>query len=305
MFRWCASMATVGWIPPRGSWRRSCFTTTLERMRRDEVTTAAQVSSAELSRARTVNGRPDPATRTRPKPMFCCIATPPRVSTAMNAARRLVVASRTLTTRPSLPPANTDRETLARSAEMLDALVGSTAGLGLGDANDANEPVDTRSSSSNAPSSSPDVVLARMFVPPANDPLLDYLASALQKHGRRSSATRLVSRTLLHVHTSTRAPPLPIVREAILAVSPAIKSGSHRYGTKTLQIPYALTEKQRVHAGVRALLVASASRPGKTVDIRLARELIGVLQGDSKALVEKERLHKLGMVNRGNLGLKR
>lgn len=180
---------------------------------------------------------------------------------------------------------------------MLDALVGSTAGLGLGD---ANEPVDTRSSSSNAPSSSPDVVLARMFVPPANDPLLDYLASALQKHGRRSSATRLVSRTLLHVHTSTRAPPLPIVREAILAVSPAIKSGSHRYGTKTLQIPYALTEKQRVHAGVRALLVASASRPGKTVDIRLARELIGVLQGDSKALVEKERLHKLGMVNRSD-----
>ncbi|KAI6044711.1 ribosomal protein S7 domain-containing protein [Pisolithus marmoratus] len=137
-----------------------------------------------------------------------------------------------------------------------------------------------------------------MFIPPANDPLLDYLTSALQKNGRRAKAARLVSRTLLHIHTSTRAPPMPIVREAILAASPAVKLGSHKYGTKSLQVPYALTEKQRIHAGVKAVLGASESRPGKSVDIRLARELIGVLQGESKAIVEKERLHKLAMVNR-------
>ncbi|KAI5986205.1 ribosomal protein S7 domain-containing protein [Pisolithus albus] len=144
-----------------------------------------------------------------------------------------------------------------------------------------------------------------MFIPPANDPLLDYLTSALQKNGRRAKAARLVSRTLLHIHTSTRAPPMPIVREAFLAASPAVKLGSHKYGTKSLQVPYALTEKQRIHAGVKAVLAASDSRPGKSVDIRLARELIGVLQGESKAIVEKERLHKLAMVNRGNIGLRR
>ncbi|KAL4080998.1 ribosomal protein S7 domain-containing protein [Scleroderma citrinum] len=137
-----------------------------------------------------------------------------------------------------------------------------------------------------------------MFVPPANDPLLHYLTSALQKDGRRARAARLVSRTLLHIHTSTRAPPMPIVREAILTASPAVKLGSHKYGTKTLQVPYALTEKQRIHAGVKAILAASESRPGKSVDIRLARELIGVLQGESNAIVEKGRLHKLAMVNR-------
>lgn len=98
---------------------------------------------------------------------------------------------------------------------------------------------------------------------------------------------------------------MPIVREAFLAASPAVKLGSHKYGTKSLQVPYALTEKQRIHAGVKAVLAASESRPGKSVDIRLARELIGVLQGESRAIVEKERLHKLAMVNRGNVGLKR
>ena len=91
---------------------------------------------------------------------------------------------------------------------------------------------------------------------------------------------------------------MPIVREAILTASPAVKLGSHKYGTKTLQVPYALTEKQRIHSGVKAILTASRSRPGKSIDIRLARELIGVLQGQSDAIEEKARLHKLAMVNR-------
>lgn len=203
-----------------------------------------------------------------------------------------------------------DRETLAKSAELLDALVGSTTGLNLSDI-PYGEPAPQASQTSGQstspalPSGTVDDPLAQMFIPPANDPLLDYLTSALLKNGRRAKAARLVSRTLLHIHTSTRAPPLPIVREAILTASPAVKLGSHKYGTKSLQVPYALTEKQRVHAGVKAVLAASESRPGKSVDIRLARELIGVLQGESKAIVEKERLHKLAMVNRGNVGLRR
>ncbi|KAG6336764.1 hypothetical protein ID866_2333 [Astraeus odoratus] len=195
-----------------------------------------------------------------------------------------------------------DKETLAKAAEMVDALVGSTTGLNLSDIPSTTPTVQSSQSTTkpttSALGSTADDPLAHMFVPPANDPLLDYLTSALQKNGHRSKATRLVSRTLLHIHTSTRAPPMPIVREAVLAVSPAVKLGSHKYGTKTLQVPYALTEKQRIHAGVKALLAASESRPGKSVDIRLARELIGVLQGESKAIVEKERLHRLAMVNR-------
>lgn len=193
-----------------------------------------------------------------------------------------------------------DKETLAKSAEMLDALVGSTTGLNLADI-PGPEPPSQPSQSVTKPESSAGVLddpLAQTFIPPADDPLLHYLTSALTKDGHRSKAARLVSRTLLHIHTSTRAPPMPIVREAILTASPAIKLGSHRYGTKTLQVPYALTEKQRIHAGVKAILAASQSRPGKSVDIRLARELIGVLQGESNATVEKGRLHKLAMVNR-------
>ncbi|KAF9234228.1 ribosomal protein S7 domain-containing protein [Melanogaster broomeanus] len=140
-----------------------------------------------------------------------------------------------------------------------------------------------------------------MFIPPVNDPLLEYLTSALQSNGHRARAARLVSRMLLHIHTSTRAPPVPIVREAVLSAAPAVRVLSNRMVAKMAYIPTPVTEKQRVHDGVKAIIAASASRPGKTVDVRLAREMIGVVQGESKALEEKMRIHKLAMLNRGSV----
>jgi len=294
---------------------------------REDVTTAAQVSSAELSRASTVNERdlhtrkavnafiqdyaPRIESRTSQRRQSThvrrsnfCTAT---ATAIMNVSK--LVKSVPWRLSPRIPAgfvaarhasSSVDKETLAKSAEMLDALVGSTTGLNLSDI-PVSEPPSQPSQSVTKPEGSADILddpLAQTFIPPADDPLLHYLTSALMKDGHRSRAARLVSRTLLHIHTSTRAPPMPIVREAILTASPAVKLGSHRYGTKTLQVPYALTEKQRVHAGVKAILAASQSRPGKSVDIRLARELIGVLQGESNATVEKGRLHKLAMVNR-------
>ncbi|KAH7885616.1 ribosomal protein S7 domain-containing protein [Phlebopus sp. FC_14] len=185
-----------------------------------------------------------------------------------------------------------DQQTLAKSSELLDALVGSTAGINL------NPPPPTPAPKPTKPSTSADT---NMFIPPANDPLLGHLTSALQKRGHRARAARLVSRMLLHIHAYTRAPPMPIVREAVLMVSPAVKCAAHKHATKIIQTPYALTEKQRIHAGVKALLTASESKPGKTVDVRLAREMIAILQGQSAAIDEKVRIHKLAMVNKGNV----
>lgn len=62
--------------------------------------------------------------------------------------------------------------------------------------------------------------------------------------------------------------------------------------------PAALTEKQRVRAGVYAVLAASKNKNGKTLEERLAREIIAVVNGDSKAITDKELAHKQAMVNR-------
>ena len=135
-------------------------------------------------------------------------------------------------------------------------------------------------------------------IPPAEDPLLHYLTSSIMKHGRRSKAARVTSRTLLHLHSFTRSEPLPLLREAILAASPAVKCLTHRHGAKNVHKPIALGEKQRTRFAVQWILEASDSKPGKTLEERLAREVIAVLEGNSKALAKKMELHRVAMVNR-------
>lgn len=83
-----------------------------------------------------------------------------------------------------------------------------------------------------------------------------------------------------------------------MTAAPAVRVVSFKYGTKVMMTPQPLTEKQRVRAGLKAIIAASESRPGKSLEVRLAREMIAVVQGESRSLGEKERLHKLAMVNR-------
>ena len=139
---------------------------------------------------------------------------------------------------------------------------------------------------------------AMLNIPPAEDPLLHYLTSRIMNHGRRSKAARITSRTLLHLHSFTRSEPLPLLREAIFSASPAVRCISHRYGSKNVFKPIALGEKQRTRYAVKWILEASESKPGKTLEERLAREMIAVLEGNSKALAKKMELHRIAMVNR-------
>jgi Ribosomal protein S7p/S5e len=91
---------------------------------------------------------------------------------------------------------------------------------------------------------------------------------------------------------------MPILREAILMASPAVRSMIHRRGAKNVVKPVALGEKQRTRFALQWILAASDKKSGQTVEERLAREFIAVLQGTSDALRKKEEVHRFAMVNR-------
>jgi small subunit ribosomal protein S7 len=135
-------------------------------------------------------------------------------------------------------------------------------------------------------------------IPPVDDPLLHYLASKLNADGHRARASRQASRVLLHLHAFTRAPALPILRQAVLAVAPAVRTISTRRGAKAIFRPVALGEKQRIRFAMTWILDASKNQNGQTVEERIAREVIAVLNGQSSALKRKEEAHKLATVNR-------
>ncbi|GBE89162.1 37S ribosomal protein S7, mitochondrial [Sparassis crispa] len=158
----------------------------------------------------------------------------------------------------------------------------------------------TAASTSNAP--------ATTQIPPAEDPLLQLIAGTIQRNGNRQKAQRIVTRTLMYIHTLTRAPPLPILRNAIFTVAPAVRCISVRHAGRTIVYPIALNEQQRMHHSIQWILAASDARPGQFLEERLAREMVAIVQGtmtDSKevspAIRKKEDVHKLALSNRGNV----
>ncbi|KAI0312252.1 ribosomal protein S7 domain-containing protein [Amylostereum chailletii] len=143
-----------------------------------------------------------------------------------------------------------------------------------------------------------------MDIPPVEDPLLHFLASCIQRHGNRKRATRTVARTLLWLHTFTRGPPLEMLREGILMAAPAVRC-THQVlgGHKVVPKPIALSEKQRTRQAIQWILKASDNRSGQTLEERLAREIVSILQGDvekNAVLLKKKQAHEYAMVNRGS-----
>ncbi|KAG1870684.1 hypothetical protein DFJ58DRAFT_764117 [Suillus subalutaceus] len=154
-----------------------------------------------------------------------------------------------------------DERAIIQSAALLDSLVGSLSGLDL----------KTSSLSDILPPPTPPIQnstpdASQMLIPPASDPLLYFLGSFLLNQEKRARAERIVPK-----------------RSGKNDVRPAV-----------------LPEKQHIRAIVHAVLVTSKNKSGRMVEERLTREIIAVVNGDSKANTDKELAHKQTVVNRGN-----
>ncbi len=135
-------------------------------------------------------------------------------------------------------------------------------------------------------------------IPPPEDPLLNYMTSIIMRHGERKKAVRVVTRALHYIQIFTRSPPLPLIREAIIRVAPAVRNMTTQLSNKQLITPTPLSERQRTFYAIKWILKASHKRQGQKLELRLAREIIGVLQGDGEALARKAEAHRIAMVNR-------
>ncbi|KAI8986612.1 ribosomal protein S7 domain-containing protein [Trametes punicea] len=124
-----------------------------------------------------------------------------------------------------------------------------------------------------------------MYIPPAEDPLLHLFTSCIMKHGKRQAAAARTAKMLQHIHGFTKAPPLPIFRQAIFTVAPLLRCRQFKRAAK----------HDRLDSG------GGEKKGGKKSPERFAREIIAVIKGESDALKTKLEWHKLAVLHRGNV----
>jgi small subunit ribosomal protein S7 len=141
-------------------------------------------------------------------------------------------------------------------------------------------------------------------VPRKHDPTIHAFINNLMRDGKKATTTTYVLDALRFMAKSLHADPLPAFREAIQLASPLVRMQTRKQGGKNTQVPLALFPRQSRRRGIMAIIEASRKRSDGEISVRIAKEIMAVLDGSSSAVTRKDDAHKLATVNRGNTGVR-
>ena len=131
-----------------------------------------------------------------------------------------------------------------------------------------------------------------------NKPLVAGLINRLMKKGKKSTARRVVYGAFDLMGERANKDPVEMFEQAISNISPRLEVKPRRVGGATYQVPIEVLPARRTSLAMRWLLAAARSRPGKTMEEKLANELTDAANSTGAAIKRKEDTHRMAEANR-------
>ena len=131
-----------------------------------------------------------------------------------------------------------------------------------------------------------------------NDKLTAQFISHLLKSGKRSVAERIVYTALETLGSKTGQDGLEVFHKAVNNIKPVIEVKSRRVGGATYQVPVEVRPDRRTTLAFRWLLGFSAARSGKSLDEKIASELLAAANNEGASIKKKEDTHKMAEANK-------
>ena len=92
--------------------------------------------------------------------------------------------------------------------------------------------------------------------------------------------------------------PLKLFKQAVDNVKPALEVKSRRVGGSTYQVPVEVRTERRTSLSMRWLVGFARSRPEKTMQERLASELLDAANNRGTAVKKREDTHRMAEANK-------
>jgi len=122
--------------------------------------------------------------------------------------------------------------------------------------------------------------------------------NSLMYEGKKSNAERIFYSAMDLIEERTGQPGVTVFKQAINNVKPALEVKSRRVGGASLQVPVEVRPERRAALAMRWVIDFARSRSEKTMQERLAAELILASKGEGNALKKKEDTHRMAEANR-------
>ncbi len=128
--------------------------------------------------------------------------------------------------------------------------------------------------------------------------VLQRFINKVMQRGKKGTAERIVYGSFELIQERIGRDPLEVFQQALANVKPALEVKPRRVGGATYQVPVQIEEGRRESLAMRWLLQAAKSRPGRSMQERLANELLDAYNETGAAVKRKEDTHRMAEANR-------
>ena len=116
--------------------------------------------------------------------------------------------------------------------------------------------------------------------------------------GKRSRAERIMYQAFDIIEEKTRDNPLKVFKRAVDNVKPSLEVRSRRVGGSTYQIPIEVRPSRKTALSFRWLISFARDRKERTMQERLAAELLDASNNTGAAIKKKDDTHRMAEANK-------
>ena len=110
--------------------------------------------------------------------------------------------------------------------------------------------------------------------PQFNNRLASMMVHRLMKHGKKSTAQKILSDAFGLINERTGSDPIELFETAVKNVTPLVEVRARRVGGATYQVPMEVRQERGIAMALRWLVNFSRSRNGRSMAQKLAGELM-------------------------------
>ncbi|BDG34196.1 30S ribosomal protein S7 [Parageobacillus sp. VR-IP] len=131
-----------------------------------------------------------------------------------------------------------------------------------------------------------------------NSKLVTRLINKIMVDGKKSKAQKILYTAFDIIRERTGKDPMEVFEQALKNVMPVLEVRARRVGGANYQVPVEVRPDRRVSLGLRWLVQYARLRGEKTMEERLANEIMDAANNTGAAVKKREDTHKMAEANK-------
>jgi len=134
--------------------------------------------------------------------------------------------------------------------------------------------------------------------PKFNDPMVTKFVNYLMERGKKNTAYSIFYETMDIVEKKANESGLEVWKRAMNNVMPGVEVKSRRVGGATFQVPVEIRPERKINLSIKWLIDYARARGEKTMQDKLAGELLAASKGEGAAIKKKDDTHRMAEANK-------